>query len=278
MSEQSEEGSSEGEQSPAFESGEAQTSAEVVVDRLGELYWQDNYGGKDAFESLVRTVLSHSTNDKVAKRAYDTVLEKYAKGKGTDRDWAEDSSGSGLVKGLAATNQSELEETISNVGLYHRKAKTITGVAERIIDEHGGGEQFHKFVRQKDYDTVRETLLDLNGVGPKTADCILLFSAGRDGVFPVDTHVDRIYRRLGIAPADADQEAVREVLERDVPGDKCGFAHIASIQFGREYCSARKPACLDDPEACPLGDMCEQVGVVPDSGEVIDPADASEAN
>jgi len=48
------------------------------------------------------------------------------------------------------------------------------------------------------------------------------------------------------------------------------------IQFGREYCSARAPACLDDPDACPLGDVCDQVGVYPETGEVVDPADVAD--
>jgi endonuclease-3 len=81
---------------------------------------------------------------------------------------------------------------------------------------------------------------------------------------------------MGLAPADADHEGVRETLERDVPDEKCGFGHTAMIQFGRDYCSARKPACLDDPEACPLVDLCDQVGVDPLSGEVVDPADTAE--
>jgi endonuclease-3 len=95
-------------------------------------------------------------------------------------------------------------------------------------------------------------------------------------VFPVDTHVHRIYRRMGIAPPDADHEGVREVLERDVPAEKCGFGHTATIQFGREYCTARKPACLDDPDACPLADVCNQVGVYPETGEVEDPSEAAD--
>jgi len=57
---------------------------------------------------------------------------------------------------------------------------------------------------------------------------------------------------------------------------KCGFGHTATIQFGREYCTARKPACLEDPEACPMADICEQVGVYPATGEVVDPVDAPE--
>jgi endonuclease-3 len=258
-----------------FEPTEARTRAESVIDRLGELYWQRRYGGQDAFECLVRTVLSQNTSDKASQPAHDNLMQRYANG---DGDVASDSEGvADLAEALAAADQPELAETISNAGLYNQKSKTLIALAERIVAEYGGAEEFDAFVREADHDDVRDTLLDMKGVGPKTADCVLLFSGGRGGVFPVDTHVHRIYRRLGIAPADADHEAVRGVLEKRVPAEKCGFGHTASIQFGREYCKARKPACLDDPDACPLGDVCEQVGVYPESGEVIDPAEAPEA-
>jgi endonuclease-3 len=247
-----------------FDPEDAQTRVETVIDRLGELYWQKTYGGRDAFECLVRTVLSQNTSDKASQPAHDDLMARY--GEGSDEG--------DLAEALAAAYQSELAETISNAGLYNQKSKTIVALAGRIVAEYGGAAEFDAFVREADYDAVRDALLDMKGVGPKTADCVLLFSGGRGGVFPVDTHVHRIYRRLGIAPAEADHEAVRDVLEERVPADKCGFGHTASIQFGREYCTARKPACLDDPDACPLGDVCEQVGVYPDSGEVVDPADA----
>ena len=90
-------------------------------------------------------------------------------------------------------------------------------------------------------------------------------------MFPVDTHVHRIARRLGIAPPDADHEQVREALEAVIPPEKCGFGHTVMIQFGRKYCTARKPACLDGPEACPLFDLCDRVGVNLEFGEVVDP-------
>ncbi|MFB6078535.1 MAG: endonuclease III, partial [Halarchaeum sp.] len=91
-----------------------------------------------------------------------------------------------------------------------------------------------------------------------------------------DTHVHRIARRMGFAPPGADHEGVREAIEAALPPEKCGFGHTAMIQFGREFCSARRPACLDDSEACPLGDLCAQVGVYPDSGEVVDPSEAAD--
>uniref|UniRef100_UPI0034A4E0CD endonuclease III n=1 Tax=Halorussus litoreus TaxID=1710536 RepID=UPI0034A4E0CD len=168
----------------------------------------------------------------------------------------------------------ELADTIRSAGLYNQKADVLIAVGERVLDEYGSAGEFDAFVREGEPSAVRDALLDMGGVGPKTADCVLLFAGGRGGVFPVDTHVHRIYRRLGVAPPDADHEAVRAVLERDVPAEKCGFGHTASIQFGREYCSARKPVCLDGLDECPLSDLCDRVGVNTETGAVMDPADA----
>jgi endonuclease III len=243
-----------------FDPADAETRAEEIVDRLGELYWQKTYGGQDAFTCLVRTVLSQNTSDVASQPAHDALVEKYA--------------GGDLAESLARAEHAELADTIRSAGLYNQKAEVLVEAGGHVIAEYGGAEGFDRFVTEGEPSDVRNALLDMNGVGPKTADCVLLFSGGRSGVFPVDTHVHRIYRRLGIAPADADHEEVRAVLEREVPAEKCGFGHTASIQFGREFCSARTPACLDGPEACPMSDLCEQVGVDVESGKVVDPADA----
>jgi len=276
-----------------------ETRAEAVVDALGLLYhddldpeefmlfpdedgtvieadadvsdWGQTYGGRDAFECLVRTILSQNTSDVASQPAHEALLERYGGGQADGSDGA--GGDDGLAKALAATDHATLAETIRSAGLYNRKAEKIIGAAEWVLDEYGATDAFDEFVAAGDPETVRETLLGIDGVGPKTADCVLLFSGGRSGVFPVDTHVHRIARRMGLAPADAAHEAVREHLERDVPDGKCGFGHTAMIQFGREYCSARDPACLDDPEACPLAGLCDQVGVNTASGDVVDPAE-----
>ena len=258
-------GSDGGGRNATFEPGEASTRAERIVDRLGELYWQKTYGGQDAFECLVRTILSQNTSDAVSQPAHDALIERYGEN-GDD--------GADLAESLAHAEHAHLAETIRSAGLYNQKAEKIVGAAELVCEEYGGADGFDSFVRDEDPKTVRERLLAIDGVGPKTADCVLLFAGGREGVFPVDTHVHRLYRRLGIASPTANHEAVREVLERDVPPEKCGFGHTASIQFGREYCSARKPACLEGEEACPLSELCERIGVDPESGTVVDPADA----
>ncbi|NHN47630.1 endonuclease III [Halostella sp. JP-L12] len=244
------------------------TRSEAVVDRLGGMYWQKAYGGRDAFECLVRTILSQNTSDKASQPAHDALMERYGGGEARagDRD---------LAESLAEAERSELAETISGAGLYNQKSKVLIRAAEWVLEEFGSEAAFDEFVRSGEPSAVRERLLSVNGVGPKTADCVLLFSGGRGGVFPVDTHVHRIARRLGLAPPDADHEGVRAELERTVPAEKCGFGHTAMIQFGREYCTARKPACLEGPEACPMEDLCDQVGVYPATGEVEDPADAA---
>ena len=242
-----------------FDPGTDATRAEAVVDRLGDLYWQKTYGGQPAFECLVRTILSQNTSDAASQPAHDALVEAYG-----DED---------LAASLAGADQQRVAETIESAGLYNQKSARIVALAELVVDEYGGADGFDEYVKTSDPGAVRDRLLELNGVGPKTADCVLLFASGRPGVFPVDTHVHRIARRMGLAPADADHETVREHLERDVPGEKCGFGHTAMIQFGREYCTARKPACLDDPDACPLAGLCDQVGVYPTSGEVVDPSE-----
>ena len=264
------------------------TKAEAVVDRLAELYGdgldpdeftltpaaanlvdgrmvpdQPTFGGRDAFECLVRTILSQNTSDAASQPAHDALLERYG-GEGTD-----------LTVALADANRDELADVIRPAGLYNRKADALISVAERVRETYGDAPAFDDFVVETDPEEVREALLDVNGVGPKTADCVLLFSGGRTGVFPVDTHVHRIYRRLGVAPPDADHEGVRSVLEREVPPERCGFGHTASIRFGREYCKARKPACLDGLDACPLSDICDRAGVDVADGTVVDPADAA---
>ncbi|WP_135302190.1 endonuclease III domain-containing protein [Haloarcula amylovorans] len=280
-------GAAGGGREAAFDPETAGTRAEAVVDRLGELYWQKTYGGRDAFECLVRTILSQNTSDVASQPAHDALMERYGESEarsalgnssGEDDDPRESDaeSANDLADSLAEADQQELAETISSAGLYNQKSERMIALAGEIRGEFGSAAGFDEFVRDSDPSEVRDRLLEMNGVGPKTADCVLLFAGGRGGVFPVDTHVHRIARRMGLAPADADHEDVRAALEEAVPAEKCGFGHTAMIQFGREYCTARKPACLDDPDACPLADVCDQVGVYPDTGEVVDPAEAGE--
>ena len=253
----------------SFDPSRADTRAAAIVDELGRIYWQKTYGGQDAFPCLIRTILSQNTSDVASQPAFDALVDRY--GSAGQSDDTQDR----LAVSLANADRETLAETIKSAGLYNQKSAVIQNVSEWILAEFGSERAFDDFVTNEALEAVRQTLLDVRGIGPKTADCVCLFAGGKPGVFPVDTHVHRIFRRFGVAPPDADHETVRHILERDVPGEKCGFGHTASIQFGRDYCTSRSPVCLDGLDACPLADRCDRVGVSPEMKTVVDPASES---
>jgi len=125
------------------------------------MYWTKTYGGRDAFECLVRTILSQNTSDVASQPARDALMDGY----GPD-DTADDPD---LAVALADAEQSHLAETISSAGLYNQKSARIIDIAERVVAEYGSAAGFDQFVREGDPDEVRDTLLAMNGVGPKTA-------------------------------------------------------------------------------------------------------------
>ena len=98
----------------------------------------------------------------------------------------------------------------------------------------------------------RETLLTLPGVGPKTADIVLTHCFG-EAAIPVDVHVSRVSRRLGLAPMDASPEETQSSLHTLIPRDKYLFYDRSIVRLGKEYCRKTKPLCGD----CPLKDCCD---------------------
>ncbi|MFW6436895.1 MAG: endonuclease III domain-containing protein, partial [Halococcoides sp.] len=147
------------------------TRAAQIVDRLGDFYWRTTYGGQNAFRCLVRTILSQNTTDAASQPAFDALLDRYDDGD--------------LVAALAAADTDRLAETIASAGLHNQKADRIQTIAAIVASENGDEEAFDRSVREGDADAVRDRLLDFTGVGPKTADCVLLFAGGEEGVFPV---------------------------------------------------------------------------------------------
>lgn len=236
---------------------EPDTPAATVVVELGKLFWQKSYGGQDGFTCLVRTILTQNTSDVASQPAFETLRDRFGNGS--------------LLENLLAADESSIADAIRGAGLYDQKASVIKTCARWVHDEFVTAENFDEWLRDSETAVARERLLEIRGVGPKTADCVLLFAGGREGIFPVDTHVHRISRRMGVAKPDASHEDVRDVLESTVPPEQCGFGHTAMIQFGREYCTARSPACFDS-EGCPLVEHCDQVGIDLETASVTDPA------
>jgi endonuclease-3 len=134
-------------------------------------------------------------------------------------------------------------------GLAEVKAARVKLVLREILDRRGNLDL--AFLRRLSLEDAKAWLRGLPGVGPKTAACVLLFSLGMPAM-PVDTHVFRVARRLGLVPEGASVEKAHDLLQRAVsPGDVYPF-HIYLIQHGRRICRARKPLC----GRCVLAERC----------------------
>jgi endonuclease-3 len=100
-------------------------------------------------------------------------------------------------------------------------------------------------------DEAKTWLRELNGVGPKTAACVLMFALGMPAL-PVDTHVHRVAGRLGLVPPNATPERAHDLLEHELDPPLVYALHISLIKHGRRLCRAQRPLC----EQCPLLDGC----------------------
>ena len=185
-----------------------------------------------AFETLVQTILSQNTNDRNSEAAMRKLRKHYQI----------------TPRTLAKTRASRLIPYIRQAGLYRSKAPRIIETS-RIIDERYGG-RLNKVLDQP-YQQAKEELMTLPGVGPKTADILLAFVA-KNPVIPVDTHIARVTKRLGIAGSKAKYEEIRTCLEALIPARDRVRVHLSIIAFGRAICKAPRPRC----PICPVNKSC----------------------
>ncbi len=196
---------------------------------LGEVYGRPH---GDPISELVLTILSQHTNDTLSGKAFAKLLAAFP-------TWDV----------MADAPVAAIEQAIRDGGLARQKAPRIKAVLERIRAERGGYDL--GFLVTLPLDDAKRWLQALPGVGPKTAACVLLFALGRPAL-PVDTHVYRVSRRLGMIGPSVTEAKAHEVLERLVPSDDVYAFHVALIKHGRYVCTARRPRC----DACPLNDIC----------------------
>jgi len=134
-------------------------------------------------------------------------------------------------------------------GLADSKAPRIQAILAEIHQREGAYDLAR--LRALDDTQVRDYLMSLPGIGPKTAAVVLSFALGRDAL-PVDTHVHRVSKRLGLIPAKASAERADRILHDLVPEGSRTPLHVAFIRLGREICKAPTPRC----SRCPLADLC----------------------
>ena len=185
----------------------------------------------DLLDVLIGTILSQNTNDVNSHRAYEAMRQAFP----TWRD-------------VMQAPRRRLEQALKPGGLAKTKSARIHRILRTIADE-GPLDLGH--LRNLSSEEVEQRLLAFDGVGLKTARCVLLFGLGRD-VFPVDTHIHRILIRLGIVESGmtADQTHVR--VPALIPKDRCYPLHVHLLAHGRQVCRPRNPACA----TCPLRRHC----------------------
>jgi endonuclease-3 len=182
---------------------------------------------RNDLELLVSVILSAQSTDVGVNRATPALFARY-------RTAAE----------YGAAAPEELWPFIRSLGLYRNKAKAIVAAMQAIEREHGGR-----------VPRTREALEQLPGVGPKTAGVVLVH-LGAAQAFPVDTHVGRVSRRLGLT-READPSKVERDLMPLLPEARWGEAHQLFVWHGRRTCVARRPFC----SRCPVADLCPKRGV-----------------
>jgi endonuclease-3 len=188
-------------------------------------------------DTLVLTILSQNTSDTNSWRAFQSLRRKFP-------SWER----------VADAPVRAVERAISCGGLAKAKSHSIKR-ALNTLRERNGSITLAPLAKMGEHEAKR-WLTSIKGVGPKTASVVLLFAFGKSAL-PVDTHVYRVSRRLGLVPLDASRERAQHLLERVVP-PSCYYAfHVGLIQHGRMVCVARKPRC----SRCPLEKSCPRVGV-----------------
>ena len=186
-------------------------------------------------DELVATVLSQHTSDVNTARAFASLKAAFP-------TW----------DAVVSAPTDEIVDAIRSGGLAKQKAPRIQAILADVERTYGGY-SLHS-LRDRTVSDARAALMSMHGVGPKTASCVLLFSMGMPAL-PVDTHVHRVSRRLGLIPDRLSAEDAHEALEGQLPkdADDVYSFHMLMIRHGREVCVARQPRCI----RCGLIAMCE---------------------
>lgn len=182
-------------------------------------------------DELVLTILSQNTSDTNRDRAWNRLRGRFP-------EWAD----------VADAPLEELEDALRPGGLHRVKARRIQEILGRVREERGGYD-LDQLV-DADLEAARTELSAIKGLGSKSVNCILMFSLGMDA-FPVDTHVFRILRRLGIH-RQKDLGRTNDELQDAVPRGRSFPLHVNLIRHGREVCHARRPHC----GRCGIVDLC----------------------
>lgn len=180
---------------------------------------------ENPFELTIAVLLSAQCTDALVNKVTKNLFQKYK----TPEDYLE-------------VPLEELENDIRSIGLFRNKAKHIRNLCQRLIEHYGG-----------EIPSAHKELTTLPGVGRKTANVVVSVAFGEPAI-AVDTHVERVAKRLGICRWKDSVSEVEMALMRKIPKEEWSITHHRLIFFGRYHCKAQSPKC----DVCPLLSLCRE--------------------
>lgn len=218
---------------PDFERRKAKYAP--VAQALEAMYGRPQWQPQDftPLDELIECILSQSTSDTNRDRGFEGLKTAFP-------TW----------EAVMDAPVEALIEAIRPAGLANQKAPRIQQILRRIYAERG--ELSIDFLGKLELEAARKWLIDLDGVGPKTAAIVLCFAFNRPA-FPVDTHIHRVGLRIGFLPPRMNAENSHPYMESIIPPADYYPFHLQLIWHGRQVCQARQPVC----ERCPLREQCD---------------------
>ena len=187
-----------------------------ILQKLRELYPEASCAlhHRHPFELLIATILSAQSTDKTVNQITPALFKKFPE-----------------PVAMAQAALTELEELVKSSGFFHNKAKNLKACAARLVQAHGG-----------QVPRTMEALIQLPGVGRKTANVVLGNAFNINAGVVVDTHIQRLSQRLGFSRETTPEKIERDLMTIVPPEEWTAFSH-RMIQHGRQVCAARKPKC-----------------------------------
>jgi endonuclease-3 len=216
------------------ESEASEKPLRYIIQNLERTYGvPPNERASDPLDMLIKIILSQATSDTNSHRTFAALKKRFP-------TWD---------RALRARS-STIAETIRSGGLANQKTAVIKDVLRQIKEKHGTIDL--GFLHELSSEEAVTYLSQFRGIGPKTIACTLLFACRKE-VFPLDTHIFRILRRVGLIPQKCTDARAHQLMNRIVPPGKFYSFHVNLIRHGRALCRPRDPLC----ERCPIVEYCD---------------------
>ena len=192
-----------------------------------------NERASDPLDMLIKIILSQATSDTNSDRTFAALKKRFP-------TWE------AVLRARAST----VADTIRAGGLANQKAAVIKDLLGQIKESRGALDL--NFLHDLSNEEAVRYLSQFRGIGPKTVACTLLFACRKE-VFPLDTHIFRIVRPVGLIPQKCTDARAHEIMNRIVPAGKFYSLHVNLVRHGRALCRPREPLC----ERCPIVEYCD---------------------